>query len=241
MEVVLVPAFKDNYIFLGHDSLTGETMVVDPGEAGPVLAEADRRGWRITHILNTHWHPDHTGGNAAVKAATGATLIGPADEAERIPGLDRLVGHGDQVPFGGEAGEVIAVPGHTSGHIAYHFANPGVAFVGDTLFALGCGRLLEGTAEQMYESLARLMELTDPTIVYCAHEYTEANLAFALTVDPQSPALQQRAETIRLARAAGSPTVPTTISLERSTNPFVRADTPAHFAELRAAKDAFKG
>ena len=240
MEVVLVPAFKDNYIFLAHSADSQETMVVDPGEAGPVLAAAAARGWQITHILNTHWHADHTGGNAAIKAATGAQLIGPSENG-RIPGLDRTVAAGDRVAFGGEEGSVLAVPGHTSGHIAFHFDKPGVAFVGDTLFALGCGRLLEGTAEQMFASLATLMALPDPTIVYCAHEYTASNLAFALTVDPASPALLQRADTIRLARAAGTPTVPTTIALERATNPFVRADTVAHFAELRAAKDAFRG
>jgi len=240
MEIVLVPAFKDNYIFLAHSADTRETMVVDPGEAGPVLAAAAARGWQITHILNTHWHADHTGGNAEVKAATGATLIGPSENG-RIPGLDRTVGEGDRVAFGGEEGEVIAIPGHTLGHIAFHFGRPGVAFVGDTLFALGCGRLLEGTPTQMFASLRRLMALPDPTIVYCAHEYTEANLRFAESLGQPSPALAQRAEIIRLARAAGTPTVPTTIALERSTNPFVRADTVARFAELRAAKDVFRG
>jgi hydroxyacylglutathione hydrolase len=240
MEVVLVPAFTDNYIFLGHSAATGETMVVDPGDAGPVLAEADSRGWRITHILNTHWHADHIGGNAAIKAATGATLIGPSENG-RIPNLDRTVGEGDTVPFGETQGHVIAVPGHTAGHIAFHFDDPGIAFVGDTLFALGCGRLLEGTADQMYASLAKLMALPDPTFVYCAHEYTLANLAFALTVDPDSPALRQRAEIIRLERAANQPTVPTSIGLERATNPFVRAETVARFAELRAAKDVWRG
>ncbi len=238
MEVVLVPAFKDNYIFLGHSAATGETMVVDPGEAAPVLAEAQRRGWRITHILNTHWHGDHTGGNAAVKAATGATLIGPSENG-RIADLDRTVADGDRVHFGETEGQVIAVPGHTAGHIAFHFDDPGIAFVGDTLFALGCGRLLEGTPAQMFASLAKLMALPDPTFVYCAHEYTEANLRFAESVDPDNPALRQRAEIIRIERAAGQPTVPTTISLERATNPFTRADTVARFAELRAAKDSF--
>ena len=240
LEVVLVPAFVDNYVFLAHDAASGDTMVVDPGEAGPVLAQAAQRGWRISHILNTHWHADHTGGNAQVKAETGALLIGPAENG-RIAGLDRIVGEGDRIPFAGGEGEVIAVPGHTSGHIAVHFPQARAAFVGDTLFALGCGRLFEGTAEQMFGSLRRLMALPDDTRVYCAHEYTAANARFALSIDPDNADLRARAATIAAARARNEPTVPTTIGLERTTNPFVRAPDAAHFAQLRAAKDGFRG
>lgn len=240
MEVVLVPVLTDNYVFLAHEPISGDTAIVDPALAEPVLAEAARRGWRVTQILNTHWHPDHVGGNLAIKAATGCEVTGPAGEAARIPGLTRAVGDGDTVALGGEIARVLDVGGHTAGHIAYHFAGARVAFVGDTLFALGCGRLFEGTARQMHASLARLMALPDATQVYCAHEYTAANLAFALTVEPDNADLLARAAAITAARAAGRPTVPTTIGLERATNPFVRAATTADFASRRAAKDAFR-
>ncbi len=239
-EIVLVPAFTDNYIFLVHAAATDETMVIDPGEAGPVLAEAAQRGWRIGQVLNTHWHADHTGGNLAIKAATGAIVTGPAAEAARIAGLDRTVAEGDAVAFGGVQGMVIDVPGHTAGHIAFHFADAAVVFVGDTLFALGCGRLFEGTAAQMFDSLGKLMALPQSTRVYCAHEYTATNARFAVTVDPGNPTLAERAAEIAHARAADQPTVPTTIGLERATNPFVRAATVDAFARLRAAKDAFR-
>lgn len=239
LEVVLVPAFTDNYIFLGHHAASGTTFVVDPGEAGPVLAEADARGWRIGHILNTHWHMDHTGGNAALKAATGAEIVGPAREAVKIGNLDCEVDVGMRVTFGNIEAVVIDTPGHTAGHIAFHFADQRAVFVGDTLFALGCGRLFEGTAAEMHASLAALMALPDDTIVYCAHEYTAANARFALSVDSGNDALIQRARTIAEARAAGLPTVPTSIGLERATNPFVRARNATEFARFLTAKDAF--
>jgi len=241
MEVVLVPAFTDNYIFLARYGAGGEAFVVDPGEAGPVLAEADRRGWRITHILNTHWHADHTGGNAAVKAATGAEITGPAREAAKIPTLDRTVRGGNTLAIGPLTARVLDVPGHTAGHIAFHFAAERAVFVGDTLFALGCGRLFEGTPVQMHASLAALMALPDDTIVYCAHEYTAANARFALTVDPDNVALAARARDIFARRSDNLPTVPTTIALERATNPFTRAATVDAFTPLRTAKDSFKG
>lgn len=241
MEVVLVPAFTDNYIFLARYGEDGRALVVDPGEAGPVLAEAARLGWSITHVLNTHWHADHTGGNAAVKAATGAEIIGPADEAAKIPTLDRMVRGGDTVALGPLMARVIDVPGHTAGHIAFHFAEPSAVFVGDTLFALGCGRLFEGTAGQMHASLAALMALPDDITVYCAHEYTAANARFAVTVDPGNAALAERAAAIAITRARGEPTVPTSIGLERATNPFVRTPSSTEFARLRSAKDAFRG
>ena len=239
MEVVQVPVLTDNYIYLAHDG--AETAVIDPAVAAPVLAAAEQRGWRITQILNTHWHPDHTGANLAIRAATGCTITGPAGEAAKIPGLDRAVAGGDAVQVGGATGRVIDVPGHTAGHNAYWFGDDAVLFCGDTLFALGCGRLFEGTPAQMHASLARLMALPDDTQVYCAHEYTQANARFAVTVEPGNAALADRVVAIDAARAAGRPTVPSTIGVERATNPFVRARDAAEFAARRAAKDAFRG
>jgi hydroxyacylglutathione hydrolase len=241
MEIVRIPALSDNYIWLVHEPESGETMVVDPAESGPVLAEAQRRGWRITPIWNTHWHPDHTGGNAAIKAATGAFVTAPAAEAERIPTIDRGVGEGDWVRLGGIAAQVIEVPAHTAGHIAYYLPEEQTVFVGDTMFAMGCGRLFEGSAEQMYANLQRLAALPPETEVYCAHEYTASNGRFALTVEPDNQALVARMAAVDTARAAGEATVPTTIALERETNPFVRASNVEEFAERRRGKDSFRG
>jgi len=238
LEIVQVPAFTDNYIYLAHDG--DDTAVIDPGVAEPVLAEAARRGWRITQILNTHWHADHTGGNLAIKAATGCHITGPAGEAAKIAGIDRAVSQGDEVRIGGVVGRVIDVPGHTAGHNAYYFADAATLFCGDTLFALGCGRLFEGTPAQMSDSLAKLMALPDDTRVYCAHEYTEANARFAVTVEPDNAALALRAIDITRLRASGLSTVPSTIGEERATNPFTRAATVAEFAARRAAKDMFR-
>ena len=241
LEIVRIPALSDNYIWLVHDADSGETMVVDPAEAGPVLAAAQARGWSITAIWNTHWHGDHTGGNAGIKAATGCQVIAPAAEAAKIPTADRLVKEGDEVRLGAHVARVMEVPAHTAGHIAYHFAEDGVVFVGDTLFAMGCGRLFEGTAAQMFRNMTRLAELPGETRVYCAHEYTQSNGRYALVAEPDNAAIRERMAEVNRARAAGEATVPTTIALELATNPFLRAGSVEELAERRAAKDEFRG
>ncbi|KQV55295.1 MULTISPECIES: hydroxyacylglutathione hydrolase [unclassified Caulobacter] len=241
------PCLSDNYGFLARDEATGKVATIDTPDADAILAQLAKLGWSLDLILNTHWHPDHAGGNEALKKTTGATITGPA-EVTRIAPLDRVVRGGDMVMLGETRFAVIDVGGHTLGHIAYHDAADHIAFVGDTLFALGCGRLFEGTPEQMWDSLARVTDLPDDTTVYCAHEYTASNARFALSVD-DDPALQARAEAVFAARARGEPTVPTTIAAEKATNPFLRAPllrpgaaSPAlAFAEIRAAKDSFKG
>ncbi len=240
------PCLSDNYGFLVRDEASGQVATIDTPDAAAIQAELDRLGWKLDLILNTHWHPDHAGGNAALKAATGATIAGPS-EVTRIAPLDRVVRDGDVVMLGETRFTVIDSGGHTLGHVAYHDAKGPIAFVGDTLFALGCGRLFEGTAEQMWDSLSRLTALPDATTVYCAHEYTAGNARFALSVD-DDPALKARADDIFAARDRGEATVPTTIAAEKATNPFLRAPllrpdaaTPAQaFAEIRAAKDSFK-
>ena len=241
LEILRLPVLSDNYIWLAHDPASGETVVIDPAVAEPVLEAADARGWRITQIWNTHWHPDHTGGNEAIKAATGCAVTGPAAEAARIPTLDRQVAEGDRTSIGGIEAEVIEVPAHTAGHIAFHLPSEQVAFVGDTLFAMGCGRLFEGTADQMFSNMRKLEALPGETVVYCAHEYTQSNGRYALVAEPDNVALAERMRAVDAARAKGEATVPTTIALERATNPFMRARSVAELAERRAAKDGFKG
>lgn len=239
MEIVRIPVLSDNYVWLVHEPESGETMVVDPAVAEPVLEEAEKRGWNITQIWNTHWHPDHTGGNEAIKAATGCTITGPEAESARIPTLDRMVGGGDTVKLGEHEAQVIDVPAHTAGHIAYYLSDAEAAFVGDTLFAMGCGRLFEGTPEQMFANMRTLEKLPGETRVYCAHEYTEANGRYAVTAEPENVALAERMAEVVAMRERGEATVPTTIALERETNPFMRASSPEELAERRAAKDAF--
>lgn len=253
IRVQQIPCLSDNYGYLIHDESTGATATIDTPEVGPIMAALAENGWTLTHILNTHHHHDHAGGNLEIKQKTGCQIIGPRGEAEAIPGIDAAVGDGDSVPFGNQTAKVFDVPGHTRGHIAYWFEDAGIVFVGDTLFALGCGRLFEGTAEQMWTSLQKLMALPDDTIVYCAHEYTQSNAAFALSVEPQNANLVERSRQIDDLRSHGKPTVPTTIGLEKSTNPFLR---PASkdlqetigrlgsplvevFAETRRLKDNF--
>jgi len=240
LEIVAVPAFADNYLWLVHDADSGETVVVDPGDPAPVLAEANRRGWTITKILNTHWHPDHTGGNLAIKEATGAEIWGPAGENGRVPGLDHALKDGDEISIGRHLASVWEVPGHTLGHIAYIFSDDRVAFVGDTLFAMGCGRLFEGSPEQMHRSLERLAELPDETRLYCAHEYTLANARFAVHAFPQNKEIADRLRHVEQERSEARPTVPTTVALERATNPFLLARDVDQFAELRREKDSFR-
>lgn len=241
LDIVRIAALSDNYIWLVHDPDSGETMVVDPAEADPVLAEADRRGWTISAIWNTHWHPDHTGGNAAIKQATGAPVIAPAAEAAKIPTADLLVVEGDIVQLGKHIAAVLETPAHTAGHITYHFADDAVAFTGDTLFAMGCGRLFEGTAAQMYANMRRLADLPPETSVYCAHEYTLSNARYARVAEPDNDAIASRLREVEKMRERGEATVPTTIALERATNPFMRAQSVEQFAERRASKDVFRG
>ena len=238
MKIVPVPAFSDNYIWLAHDEASGETAAVDPGDAAPVIAEADRRGWRIDQIWNTHWHPDHTGGNLALKEATGARISGPATGP--IPGRDVALREGDGVRLGEHVGRVIEVPGHTLDHIALIFKEENAAFVGDTLFAMGCGRLFEGTPQQMFTSLGRLAELPEDMRLYCAHEYTLANARFAAHAEPQNPATAKRLAEVTQLRNENRITLPTTVVQERETNPFVRASSCEEFARLRAEKDSFR-
>jgi len=233
------PCLDDNYGFLIRDEATGLAACIDTPDANAILAQLDKLGWKLHLILNTHWHPDHAGGNAAVKAATGARIVGPP-EVTRISPVDRLVADGDIVELGETRLEVMDTGGHTLGHITYFDAADQIAFVGDTLFALGCGRLFEGTAEQMWTSLSRLAALPDETTVYCAHEYTASNARFALSVD-DNPLLATRAKEIFAARERGEPTVPTTIAREKATNPFLRAGDAKTFGAVRAAKDVFKG
>ena len=251
LQVHQFPCLQDNYGFLIRDQETGEVACIDTPDADAILGQLEQLGWRLSLIMNTHWHPDHAGGNARLQAETGCQITGPP-EVTRIAPLDRPVGEGDVVELGHTRFEVLDTGGHTLGHIAYVDAADHIAFVGDTLFALGCGRLFEGDAEQMWSSLSKLAALPGETLVYCAHEYTAANARFALSVD-QSPELKARAEAVFAARARGEPTVPTSIGAERAANPFLRApllkaalglpgasDAQA-FAAVRQAKDVFRG
>ncbi len=253
LEIVQVPVLSDNYVYLVHDPDSGETAAVDPAVARPVLDAAARCGWRITHILNTHHHGDHTGGNQEIKRATGCTIVGNRHDAARIPGLDVGVAEGETVRLGDQEARVFEVPGHTVGHVAYWFADAAALFCGDTLFSIGCGRLFEGTPAQMWASLDQLRRLPARTRVFCAHEYTRANIRFALAIDPDNAALRARAEDAHRLREAGKPTVPSLLGDELAANPFLRADDPALaqqvglagadpvavLAEVRARKDRF--
>ncbi len=251
LEVHQFPCLSDNYGFLLHDDASGETACIDTPDADEYLRQAGMKGWQITQIWNTHWHPDHAGGNAAIKAATGCTVIAPEVDAPKIAAIDRMVKHGDTVRLGDYTAHVLDVGGHTLGHIAYHVPEAAIAFVGDSVFALGCGRMFEGTAPQFWASLSRVKALPPETLLYCAHEYTASNARFALHADPANEELAAYAEEISARRARDLPTVPAKLERELATNPFLRADDPtlqarwgggdaiATFAALRSAKDSF--
>jgi len=253
LEIVQVPVLSDNYVYLVREPGAGAVGVVDPAVAEPVERELDARRWRLTHVINTHHHGDHTGGNLRLKSRYGATVVGPRADRARIPGIDVEVGDGEDWAFGREAARVFDVPGHTRGHIAYWFKDSHALFCGDTIFSLGCGRLFEGTPAEMWSSLGKLRALPDDTRVYCAHEYTESNGRFARTVDPANPDLMRRIAEVKRLRAEGKPTVPSLMGEERRANPFLRADQPALaanlglsaddpvavFAEVRRRKDVF--
>ncbi len=255
VEIRLVPALSDNYAPLLHFPETGETVLVDAPDAAPIAAALDAAGWTLTHILVTHHHPDHVQGIPALKSRFRPQVFGPAQEADRIGTIDRPVSDGDRLTIAGATVEVIATPGHTLGHIAYHLPGEQLLFVGDTLFALGCGRLFEGTPEQMWASLARLRDVAaDDTLIYCGHEYTLSNARFACAIDPDNHALSIRARQVAEDRQEGRPTVPSRMGLEKATNPFLRCDVPgfvdgldladrgpaAVFAHIRRAKDTFR-
>jgi len=240
LTVTGIPCLSDNYVWLLQDAATGAVAVCDPGEADPVIAAVERLGGRLDLILLTHHHGDHIGGVSALQARFGGKIIGAAADAHRLPKLDQAVRAGDTVSLGSAAGMVLETPGHTVGHIAFYFPDGPAVLCGDTLFALGCGRLLEGSAAQMHASLQALAALPPDTRVCCGHEYTESNARFALTVEPGNQALIARATHVRNLRAAGQPTVPTTIAMERAENPFMRAADVARLAAIRTAKDSFR-
>ena len=254
MQIALVPLLTDNYGYLLHDPASGETGIVDPSEAAPVLAAARERGWRLTHILNTHHHHDHTGGNLALKQATGAAIVGPAPDRARIPGIDIALDEGETFRLGGAAAEILFIPGHTKGHIAFHFRGEKAVFCGDTLFSLGCGRMFEGTAPMMWASLDKLRRLPAETRIYCGHEYTAANARFAVSIEPDNEALRRREGAVAALRGRGEPTIPSTMGEECAANPFLRADDPGLaaaiglpdapasevFGEIRRRKDNFR-
>ena len=252
-QTYLFPCLTDNFGVLIHDPASGSTASIDAPEAAPIEAALQKTGWRLTDILVTHHHGDHTAGIGALKAHHRCRVVAPRGEAQRIADVDETVGEGDTVKVGALEGRVIDTPGHTMGHISYFFAADKLAFVGDTLFSIGCGRVIEGTPQMMWNSLVKLRALPDDTRFYCGHEYTKANIRFAKTVEPNNQALDARAEEVDKLVAAGKPTVPATIGAEKAANPFLRADNaelakslglagaPAWkvFAEIRERKNRF--
>ncbi|MEE9356377.1 MAG: hydroxyacylglutathione hydrolase [Methylococcaceae bacterium] len=253
LQIEQLPVLTDNYIYLLHDDVTDQTAVVDPALSEPVLQALKKHGWHLDYILNTHHHGDHVGGNLQLKKATGCKIIGSVYDQYRIPEIDQTVTEGDEIQLGSQTAKVLFTPGHTLGHINYYFADNAALFCGDTLFKMGCGRLFEGSAEQMWQSMLQLKALPEKTRVYCAHEYSQNNGQFALTLEDDNPVLQQTMIEVRQCRLQNLPTVPTTIGLEQATNPFFRPDSPTiqqklqlenHplvdvFAEIRRRKDHF--
>ncbi|WP_417788665.1 hydroxyacylglutathione hydrolase [Terasakiella pusilla] len=253
LRIEQVPVLSDNYVYLIFDPDTNCCACVDPAVSAPIKTRLDELGWRLTHIFNTHHHNDHIGGNLQLKQAYECEIVGAQIDAARIAGIDTRVRDGQTFSFGCKTCRVFEVPGHTSGHIAFWFEEDQALFCGDTLFSLGCGRLFEGTPAQMWDSLKKFKQLPDETRVYCAHEYTQANADFAITVDPENADLQARQKEIAHLRQQGLPTIPSYIGLEKKTNPFLRADDPgvqkavglsgadtvAVFAEVRRLKDNF--
>jgi len=253
IEIHQFPCLEDNYGYLAHDRDAAVTAAIDTPDASAILAALAARGWTLTHILNTHHHADHAGGNLELKRRTGCRIVGPRADAARIPGIDVEVGEGEAFELGLHRVEVLDTPGHTRGHIVYFLPDDDTAFVGDTLFSLGCGRLFEGTPTQMWSSLQKIMRWPERTRIYCAHEYTQANGRFAVTVEPGNRALAERVADVARLRAAGKSTVPSTLALEKATNPFLRpssrelqrtigmlgANEVEVFARTRTLKDAF--
>lgn len=253
LEIFMFPCLSDNYGFLIHDAEHNLTAAIDTPDVKPILDALKKKEWSLTHILNTHHHWDHAGGNLELKDKTGCTIVGPRAESKHIPGIDIPIGEGDTFDFGGHIAHIHDTPGHTLGHIVYFFLHDKVAFVGDTLFAMGCGRLFEGTPAQMWNSLQKIMQWPDDTKIYCAHEYTQTNARFALTVEPQNTDLITRATNVNKLRKQNKPTIPTSLALEKKTNPFLRpmsitlrtnlkmqdaSDTEV-FAKVRQLKDRF--
>lgn len=239
LQVKLFPCLSDNYGFLVHDPKSGQTTTIDSPDADEIMRQADLLGWPLTHIWNTHHHFDHVGGNLALKKARGVTIIGPKAEAARIPGLDIALGEGDIAQLGAHDAKIFDTPAHTLGHIAYYFASQNIIFVGDTLFALGCGRLFEGTPEMMWDAMEKFAALPPKTQVYCAHEYTLSNGKFALAIDGDNPDLLAYIKRAKALRDRDQPTVPTTIGAELKANPFMRAGSAARLGEIRTMKDNF--
>jgi hydroxyacylglutathione hydrolase len=255
VEVRLIPCLSDNYAVLVHEPESRTTALVDAPEAAPILAALDREGWNLTHILITHYHPDHVQGIREIRARFPVPVYGPRAEADKIPDISIKLGHLDVAEVGPLRADVIDTPGHTAGHIVYHFPKQQLLFAGDTLFALGCGRPFERPAEVLWQSLLKLRELPPETKIYCGHEYTLGNAKFSVTVDPDNLQLKERLKQIEGMRAKNEPTVPSTMEEEMHTNPFLRADEPAVqkaigmsvadagavFTKLRELKNTFKG
>jgi len=253
LEIIQLPVLNDNYIYLIHDPASKETAAVDPAIAQPVLDILEQQNWSLTYILNTHHHFDHVGANLELKQKTNCQILASKIDQSRIPGIDRPLEHGDQIQLGQKIAHIISTPGHTLGHIVYHFADENALFCGDTLFSMGCGRLFEGSAKQMWHSLQQLKALPKQTKVYCAHEYTQANGQFALSLEPNNQQLKQRIQQVEQLRSENQSTIPSTLEQELACNPFLRENSPELqqsiqmigqaaekiFEKTRALKDQF--